>query len=711
MATPMYAQNFFDQERPTPIVLTEAPSPNALPPNWWSYFDVSPKLIDKRRDELIPALQALASRLEDKERSVAENLIRRIEINLKAYPRLKDQPGLKLPTPRPYQESYTLDEHLEIYRTLRKLRLKNEEDSDEALVLRKRITKTEKVIDSQFASYLSGSGDPNSRLLDGLQLIASRSALAVTKEELRLSKAALKHHQTLSQQFERELAQTTERINYRIIDERQLNDEIKQYSERIKQHEEALLRAEAAAVGSMGEGELDKAHHNLLSQVVVHQSILITSDKAKRLNQEIKLALLGFIKREDSVDISTMRGQAQVWEEMQKLFSREAENLAEQTRREQERARQAHTRIVQDEELANRELLRMHERRLSQAQESLAESQKLENRLYDGSLILKQLNTQVKRRSTYLELWLSNFGSFLAWVTDTFLSWGYLSLFKIGDVPVTPIGLARAIFILICAFFISKLIRRGIQHLAEGQQVFGEATLYTLQRLVHYLVLVVGFIIAFSSIGLDFRNVAIVLGALSVGIGFGLQSIVNNFLSGLIILFERNFKVGDYIELESGHWGRVTEVNVQTTVIRTRDGTDVVLPNAQIISNRLINWTMKNAYRRLRVPFMVAYGTDKELVRQLVEEAAQKVPCTIKGQRNPRYAPQVRMESFGDNGIHFELLVWMNVHTYPGRGRAKAQYLWEIEEIFSKNGIVIPFPQRSLHIQNRQTSTPDEEDW
>jgi len=216
-------------------------------------------------------------------------------------------------------------------------------------------------------------------------------------------------------------------------------------------------------------------------------------------------------------------------------------------------------------------------------------------------------------------------------------------------------------------------------------------------RLTHYVIIILAVVIALSSIGLDFGNIALVAGALSVGIGFGLQSIVNNFVSGLIILFEHSLRVGDYIELDTGLTGTVKSINVRSTLINTNDNIDIVVPNSEFVSTRLTNWTLGERILRVRIPFGVAYGSDKDLVKKAALEAAADVQYTLTHMKGRE--PDVWLVDFGDSSLNFLLLVWVNRQGAKRPTRTRSSYLWALESKLSEYGIEIPFPQRDLHFR------------
>lgn len=278
-----------------------------------------------------------------------------------------------------------------------------------------------------------------------------------------------------------------------------------------------------------------------------------------------------------------------------------------------------------------------------------------------------------------------------------------ISLFKIGETPVTTAGILRVVLIITLIWWFSYWLRKGLSRLTQNNERISDSTVYTINRILHYVIMVVGVMVALSSIGLDFSNVAWIAGALSVGIGFGLQSIVNNFVSGLIIMFERSLKVGDYIELQSGVVGTVSQINMRSTIIRTADNLEIVVPNSEFISGRVVNWTLSDNYRRLRIPFSVDYGCDKENLVSCVLAAADRVPFTVKEEGKE---PQVWMINMGTSGLDFELLVWVRIgadieHAIAGsRQGVKSAYLWEVESALIEAGIEIPYPQQDLYVRS-----------
>ncbi|MFD0986962.1 mechanosensitive ion channel family protein [Methyloligella solikamskensis] len=217
--------------------------------------------------------------------------------------------------------------------------------------------------------------------------------------------------------------------------------------------------------------------------------------------------------------------------------------------------------------------------------------------------------------------------------------------------------------------------------------------------------------IALSAVGVDLTALTVLFGGIGVGIGFGLQSVFSNLVAGIILLSERSIKVGDFIELSDTVRGSVREITIRSTLVTTNDNIDILVPNSEFISKQMVNWTHRDAFRRMRIPFGVAYGTDKELVRKAGLEAAEEVHHTLLGVKGRE--PQVWLVGFGDSALDFELVVWLDPESVQRPAAVNAAYCWAIETSLSKYNIEIPFPQRDLHIRSghlpivQETGEPD----
>ena len=271
-------------------------------------------------------------------------------------------------------------------------------------------------------------------------------------------------------------------------------------------------------------------------------------------------------------------------------------------------------------------------------------------------------------------------------------------LLQVGDFTLTVGGIVGAIFAILGALLISKLIRSAISRYDRRNPRASHAALYTLSRIVHYVLLAIGVMLAPNALGLSLSKFTLFAGALGVGLGFGLQQIFSNFVSGLILLFDRSLKVGDFVQIDDNVRGVVKSINIRATRITTNDNIDILVPNSEFVSGRVTNWTYRSVNRRIRVPFGVAYGVDKELVKKAALEAASKVPFTLsmEGDR----APQVWLVEFGDSAVEFILAVWLTEEAARRNVAVKAAYMWELDTALKKYKIEIPFPQRDLNVRS-----------
>ena len=242
------------------------------------------------------------------------------------------------------------------------------------------------------------------------------------------------------------------------------------------------------------------------------------------------------------------------------------------------------------------------------------------------------------------------------------------------------------------SILMENVLNRG--HMDSGARI-------SVARLVHYAMVLVGFLIALSTMGFELKNITIIGGALGVGIGFGMQAIVNNFVSGLILLFERPIKVGDVVQLGDGQRGRVTKLGLRATTVQTFDKAEVVVPNGDLISSQVTNWTLGDRSMRLIIPVGVAYGSDVEAVIRVLTAVAEENDRVLK---EPK--PMALFLNFGDSSLDFELRVW--IADFNDRRIIQSALIREVDRRFREENIEIPFPQRDLHLRSVDESAAGE---
>ncbi len=246
--------------------------------------------------------------------------------------------------------------------------------------------------------------------------------------------------------------------------------------------------------------------------------------------------------------------------------------------------------------------------------------------------------------------------------------------------------------ILYGSFLVSWIVQKLLMDEVLARQRVEKGVRISIARLVHYVLIFIGFLLALFALGFEFTKLTIILSALGVGIGFGLQSIVNNFVSGLILLFERPVRVGDFIEL-SGKWAEIKNIGLRATIVQTLDQADVIIPNADLVSNQVINWTLSSRRVRLIIPVGVAYGSDISLVMETLKACAIE---SSKVAKTPE--PQVMYLSFGESTLDFELRAW--VPNAEERLTVISELHQEIDRRFREAKIEIAFPQRDLHLRS-----------
>jgi small-conductance mechanosensitive channel len=232
--------------------------------------------------------------------------------------------------------------------------------------------------------------------------------------------------------------------------------------------------------------------------------------------------------------------------------------------------------------------------------------------------------------------------------------------------------------------FLARLLRRS--RLRPSVQ-------FAITKIARYTFFVIGIYLSLQAVEINLNSLAFLAGALGVGIGFGLQNIVSNFISGLIILAEAPIALGDRVEV-NGTVGRVTEINLRSTTVVTTDNICIIVPNSNLITGTVINWSHGDPTVRTRLPIGVAYGTDVEHLRKILVEVALSDSDILK---DP--PPDLLFVGYGDSCINFELAVWSSV-TVEKPLRFKSRLYYSIHKCLEANKIEIPFPQRDLHLRS-----------
>jgi small-conductance mechanosensitive channel len=271
-----------------------------------------------------------------------------------------------------------------------------------------------------------------------------------------------------------------------------------------------------------------------------------------------------------------------------------------------------------------------------------------------------------------------------------------IHLFEVGTTSITLWSFIYFLFLAWLLFFFTNKLKNWIVYKVLSNSKIELGVRLAVGTIIRYFILVLGLIIVMQTVGINLSTLTILAGALGVGIGFGLQNITNNFVSGIIILFERPIKVGDRIQV-GDVYGDVVSISMRSTTVVTNDNISVIVPNSEFISSTVVNWSHTDRNVRFNIPVGVAYKEDPEKVRDLLLQIAGNEEGVLK-----KPVPDVLFDEFGDSSLNFNLRVWTDTYTTTP-GILKSRLYFEIFKKFKEQNIEIPFPQRDLHIKNNES--------
>lgn len=266
-------------------------------------------------------------------------------------------------------------------------------------------------------------------------------------------------------------------------------------------------------------------------------------------------------------------------------------------------------------------------------------------------------------------------------------------LIKFGHTEFTPLSLAKVLMWLFLVLVLQYFLRRLVAQRVLRHTRLDAPLQYAISRFAGYVFVAIGFYVALQVNGVDLSSLAVIAGAIEVGLGFGLQNVIHNLVSGLIILAERPIAIGHRVEVGEVA-GQVSRISLRSTTVITNDNISIIVPNSDFISNKVTNWSYGDPRVRIRLPVGVAYGTDIEKFRTVLLAVAA---AHSKVLQDP--APEVFFNGFGDSSLNFELAVWTSEMT-PKPRRFRSELYYAIEKALRENHIEIPFPQRDVHVRS-----------
>jgi len=691
----------FAQEKGEEEKKEDIPNPVELEQDWWDFFNVQQSQLPKKIYAYQDYLDRLIQQIPEKEREKFSNLIKRIKNNLTAYEELKLNPPEIATTPPSYADAYTIEDLMELNRELRQERLSLENLREDLEERENRILSAADRYNTLWKEYVLIDTQTEEKLVKGLELINLKLSLeiaAATKDQLQ---RRIESSLETVDQVEKEMDVAFQRLsgNVEKYDEfvRKANEAKQAREEAVKklknQEAEIISRLDYSAAN-----EKAKLRNEILNLELTGNQIEASIAENQAILSEMKLQLARFLTSPNLVDEDRIDQKVSEWNSALEQIEENASDWNTNLHKDLARAEEWLSINAASEDPAVQELIPIQKRILTLTQDLLVDVFTLRNELLDSEFLYRTITREVDiQQNGFYSYFIYAFDS-TAHVFNVAIKWLNRPLFKIGNSTIRLLGIVQFIAILLIAFWITRIVDIGLNQIALKRQGVRKSLIYRVNRLVHYFILALGILIALTFLGFDFSNLVIIAGALGVGLGFGLQAIFNNFVCGIMILFENQLKVGDYVELESGVKGEVREINFRSTYVKTNDGIAIVIPNSEFINGRVINWTLKDPYRRVQVHFSVAYDSDKELVKEVVKEAVLKVPITLKKSWAPE--PRVFITELGANSIEFKCSVWVDDKATKRSSFTQSYYLWAIHDALTQNGVKIPFPQHDLHLNS-----------
>ena len=261
-----------------------------------------------------------------------------------------------------------------------------------------------------------------------------------------------------------------------------------------------------------------------------------------------------------------------------------------------------------------------------------------------------------------------------------------------GSISVSLEDVLAFVLVVWVSHLLSSFIRFVLREDVYPRRRVPRGKAFAASRLLHYVILAAGVIMGMGMLGVDLTKVTVLVGAFGVGIGFGLQNVVNNFVSGLILLFEQPVHVGDFVEV-GDLYGQVQRIGMRASIVRTRQGAEIIVPNSQLISEQVTNWTLSDQLRRINLPVGVNYGAAPQKVIEVIEAAAGAHPRVLK---NP--PPKGLFVGFGDSSINFDLRIWTD--QYADWSKIRSEVAVAVHDAVQAAGMSFPFPQREVLLRH-----------
>lgn len=673
----------------------ELPNIRDMSSRWWNqYVELEKaKAFETYFTKFVDKLEQAVQQVEGEQK---EELLERVTIirNLaQEYKKLhyKTKDDFSVPQAFVLKEQYNVDEFLEINQLRRQIDFLRDQTLDEIERVTQSIQQTTNTIDILKVSYLNSEEGSIEQLAIVLNWVNSQLSKAIESQLLVNLEGREDSLRTELDTIISSLETAKERIQFEPF----ASDRRKALEEQKARLEEDLKQLNLKLSRDISETSIGFTSYEIL-KLDLSLSLLAYREVLLKLRRAVEQDILTDISKLESRALADIDEVREVIAQSEDVIQQAEEDIKQAETLARDTLLSSDINLRQQSSDENKNLLELSEQRRKKAQQLLKSMSDVRANISDNQLLLSILKDVEDIQQSGLNKTWDSIKEITEEAWDATVSLVNRPLFSINERPITLLPLIQLCFIILIGYLVSKLVSFLVVRFEKKHEIKNNSSLYLLHRLIHYLIIFIAAVAGFSALGLNLSNLTLIAGALSVGIGFGLQNLVSNFVSGLTIMFEKTLKVGDYIELEDGTTGQVKEIKTRSTRINTNDNIDVIIPNSYMVTNIVTNWTLKESTRRVKIPFGVAYGTDKEIVKKAAIEAANNVQYTLRNV--PGKEPDVWLTEFGDNSVNYLLLVWVAHYGVRRPTRIQSIYMWELDTAFNKYGIDIPFPQRDVHL-------------
>jgi potassium-dependent mechanosensitive channel len=639
------------------------PEPVNLETSWHKYFDNNENNLDAS-DQFINTLNKQKSQLNKDEQQNLKNDIDRLILKVQAFKQATQKEVILEELSPLFLTKYHLGDWLQIRRNIQKINRQLENLQENAEKTKNKTDLLKRSLDFLQVNYLISDNMTPKKLSIGLEMIETYLQIKIFEIEL---SANLKLQNFMNGNLAK--LEEEKKVADKKLDLSNLS--VEEHSQLLQQAIALYQEANQSLLKSEKEEIEDPEYITPLS------SLQVLSDKISRALVQIEIihqeVILQYAQMNTKFDEKQFEHYLIDWNmTLSQIFLRKQEWKELLTKNEIEAVTQRDTNVSTHEQSTSDNLYSL----MSKAHNSLIF---LDEKLLENKLLIEKIeelsvanHQPFHKKVMYV---LKKIGQSISTISD---STSY-TLFRINNSPVTIWTLLRSLGIFALTFFLANYMSKSIKNSQRIKQKIGKVNVFIIGKVSYYLIIGCGIFIGFFSLGFDLTNFVIIAGALGIGIGMGLQSIVNNFISGLIILFDRSLKVGDIVELDNGAEGKVITINIQNSQIRTFDGKDIIVPNSDLLSKRLVNLTMQDPYIRMKIPFSTSKENSLDHIQKLVTEVAMEMNYTVS---DPKTCPKPKTclrEVGGDKNL-LELVVWINLRNQVPREEMYHQYLSAIEK-------------------------------